>query len=131
MRLIKALGIAALIIPATAMAQTSGSTGTAGGGSDDGAGAGGPEIAASGAMRLTILSPRQSFPPRRYRNSSFAEFCAPAFAEAQDKERQPAFTEGVFTPMLWRYLRTLRAAWRMRCSFSTMAMRTKPSPSSP
>src|SRR3546814_6321009 len=36
----------------------------------------------------------------------------------------PAATDGVFTPCIARNLRTLRAARRMRCSFSTLALRT-------
>src|SRR5262249_38085425 len=36
-----------------------------------------------------------------------------------------------FSGALSRNRRRLRAAWRMRCSFSTSAMRTKPSPRSP
>src|SRR3546814_4295671 len=36
----------------------------------------------------------------------------------------PAATDGVFTPCIARNLRTLRAAWRIRCSFSTIAIRT-------
>ena len=38
---------------------------------------------------------------------------------------------GVLMPIETRNRLMLRAAWRRRCSFSTIAMRTKPSPSSP
>ena len=44
---------------------------------------------------------------------------------------QAAPLAGVLTPMDFRYCLMFRAACRNRCSFSTIAMRTKPSPSSP
>lgn len=44
---------------------------------------------------------------------------------------KPGHAPGVLTPIEVRKRLMLRAAWRRRCSFSTMAMRTKPSPSSP
>lgn len=50
---------------------------------------------------------------------------------AEACSRHPAATDGVFTPCICRNFLMLRAACRMRCSFSTIAMRTKPSPSSP
>src|SRR3546814_11410446 len=43
----------------------------------------------------------------------------------------PAATDGVLTPCLARNFRKLRAAWRMRRSFSTITVQTLTSPAQP